>query len=202
MKVLRVTRECGAATVHVARDVSGYAQRRLRRLTEAARAQLVATEWARRAVVSDLISSVATAYFDLRTLDQQLAISQRTLASRQESLRLIQTLVNGGGAPLSDQRQAEQLVESAAAAIPNLEREMAFGNGEVQLLAAWVPVHLVGKPVRDLAIPGEIRVALIVRMGKGVVPVSGTALEEDDQVYVVIHQSAVEKFQKMMGWKS
>ena len=44
---------------------------------------------------------------------------------------------------------------------------MAFGNGEVQLMAAWVPVHLVGKPVKDLAIPGEIRVALIVRMGKG-----------------------------------
>ena len=85
---------------------------------------------------------------------------------------------------------------------PHLEREMAFGNGEVQLMAAWVPVHLIGKPVRDLTIPGEIRVALIVRMGKGVVPVSGTALEEDDQVYVVIRQSAVEKFQKMMGWKS
>ncbi len=85
---------------------------------------------------------------------------------------------------------------------PSLEREMAFGNGEVQLLAAWVPVHLVGKPVKDLAIPGEIRVALIVRMGQGIVPVSGTALENDDQVYVVIHQSAVEKFQKMMGWKS
>ena len=85
---------------------------------------------------------------------------------------------------------------------PNLEREMAFGNGEVQLLAAWVPVHLVGKPVKDLAIPGEIRVALIVRMGKGLVPVSGTALESDDQVFVVIHQSAVEKFQKMMGWTS
>jgi len=85
---------------------------------------------------------------------------------------------------------------------PTLEREMAFGNGEVQLLAAWAPAHLVGKPVRDLAIPGEIRVALIVRMGKGIVPVSGTALEQDDQVFVVIHQSAVEKFQKMMGWKS
>jgi trk system potassium uptake protein TrkA len=85
---------------------------------------------------------------------------------------------------------------------PHLEREMAFGNGEVQLLAAWVPVHLVGKPVRDLAIPGEIRVALLVRMGKGIVPVSGTALEKDDQVFVVIHQTAVEKFQRMMGWKS
>jgi len=85
---------------------------------------------------------------------------------------------------------------------PNLEREMAFGNGEVQLMAAWVPVHLVGKPVRDLAVPGEIRIVLIVRMGRGMLPVSGTEFEEDDQVYVAIHQSAVEKFQKMMGWKS
>ena len=85
---------------------------------------------------------------------------------------------------------------------PHLEREMAFGNGEVQLLAAWVPAHLIGKPVRDLAIPGEIRVALLVRMGKGIVPVSGTPLEKDDQLFVVIHQTAVEKFQKMMGWKS
>ena len=85
---------------------------------------------------------------------------------------------------------------------PNLEREMAFGNGEVQLMAAWVPVHLVGKPVRDLAVPGEIRIVLIVRMGRGMLPVSGTEFEEDDQVYVAIHQTAVEKFQKMMGWKS
>ena len=84
----------------------------------------------------------------------------------------------------------------------NIEREQSYGNGEVEMIAAFVPLHLVGKPVNDLRILGEIRVGLIVRMGKGVVPVSGTALEEDDQVYVVIHQSAVEKFQKMMGWKS
>jgi Trk K+ transport system NAD-binding subunit len=85
---------------------------------------------------------------------------------------------------------------------PTIEREMSFGNGEVQLIAAWVPQHLVGKPVRDLAVPGEVRVALIVRMGKGLVPVSGTPLEEDDQVYLVVHRSAVERFEKMMGWKS
>jgi trk system potassium uptake protein TrkA len=85
---------------------------------------------------------------------------------------------------------------------PSLEREMAFGNGEVQLMAAWIPQHLVGKPIRDLAVPGEIRVVLIVRMGKGVLPVSGTEFEPDDQVYVAIHQTAVEKFQKMMGWKT
>ena len=85
---------------------------------------------------------------------------------------------------------------------PQLEREVAFGNGEVQLMEAWVPVHLIGKPINDLDAPGEIRVALIVRMGKSFIPVSGTQFEEDDQVHVLVHQTAVEKFQKMMGWKT
>jgi trk system potassium uptake protein len=83
----------------------------------------------------------------------------------------------------------------------DLEREQQFGNGEVQLLAAWVPGHLVGKPVNDLRIPGEIRVALIVRMGRGLLPVSGTTFEKDDQVHVLVLNSAVDRFQKMMGWK-
>jgi trk system potassium uptake protein TrkA len=83
-----------------------------------------------------------------------------------------------------------------------LEREISFGNGEVQLMSAWAPPHLVGKPITDLRIPGEIRVALIVRKGRGLIPVSGTVIEEEDQVHVVVHQSAVEKFQKMMGWTS
>ena len=83
-----------------------------------------------------------------------------------------------------------------------LEREVSFGNGEVQMMSAWVPPHLVGKPVIDLRVPGEIRVALIVRKGRGMIPVSGTLIEEEDQVHVVVHQSAVEKFQKMMGWKT
>jgi trk system potassium uptake protein TrkA len=84
----------------------------------------------------------------------------------------------------------------------DLEREHSLGNGEVQMLAAWVPEHLVGKPAKDLAIPGEVRVALIVRMGRGLLPVSGTTFEKDDQVHVLVHESAVDKFQKMMGWKS
>jgi trk system potassium uptake protein TrkA len=84
----------------------------------------------------------------------------------------------------------------------NLERELAFGNGEVQMMAAWVPPHMVGKPVTDLRVPGEIRVALIVRLGKALIPVSGTRLEQDDQVHVMVHQTAVDKFQKMMGWKT
>jgi trk system potassium uptake protein len=85
---------------------------------------------------------------------------------------------------------------------PHVERTQSFGNGEVQLIAAWTPQHLVGKSVHDLNVPGEIQVALIVRMGRGLIPVSGTQFEADDQIQAVVHQSSVERFQKMMGWKS
>ena len=63
-----------------------------RRQTQAARAQLLATEWGQRAVISSLVANVATAYFQLRALDNELEISQRTLGSRQQSLQLNQTL--------------------------------------------------------------------------------------------------------------
>ena len=95
-----------------------------RRATEAARANLLATEWARRAVINSLVSDVAAAYFQLRALDLQLEISRRTLASRQESLQLTQTLSNGGAGTMLDVRQAEQLVAVAAETIPDLERQI------------------------------------------------------------------------------
>jgi len=95
-----------------------------RRATEAARANLLATEWAHQAVISTLVSDVAAAYFQLRTLDLQLEISRRTLASRQDSLRLTQMLANGGAASMLDVRQAEQLVFTAAETIPDLERRI------------------------------------------------------------------------------
>jgi multidrug efflux system outer membrane protein len=95
-----------------------------RRATEAARANLLATEWAREAVKSTLVSDVATAYFQLRSLDLQLEISRRTLASRQDSLKLTQTLANGGATSMLDVRQAEQLVDTAAETIPDLERQI------------------------------------------------------------------------------
>lgn len=95
-----------------------------RRATQAARADLLATEWARRAVINSLVSDVASAYFQLRALDLQLEISQRTLASRQESLQLTRTLSDGGAGTMLDVRQAEQLVATAAENIPNLERQI------------------------------------------------------------------------------
>ena len=72
---------------------------RIRRQTEAARADLLAAEWARRAVLVTVISQVASAYFALRELDDELEIAQRTLASRQKSLRLTQLRLEQGVAP-------------------------------------------------------------------------------------------------------
>jgi multidrug efflux system outer membrane protein len=95
-----------------------------RRATESARANLLATEWAREAVISTLVSDVAAAYFQLRELDLQLEISRRTLVSRQDSLGITQMLANGGATSMLDVRQAEQLVFTAAETIPDLERRI------------------------------------------------------------------------------
>src|SRR6202041_1580510 len=88
-----------------------------RRQTEAARAQLLATEWGQRAVVSSLVANVATAYFQLRAFDNELEISKRTLASRQQSLKLTQFLESHGGASGLDVSQAQQLVYTASETI-------------------------------------------------------------------------------------
>jgi multidrug efflux system outer membrane protein len=97
---------------------------RYRRATEAARADLVASEWARREVITALIANLTGAYFQLRALDLQLEISQRTLASRQDSLRLTRLLAQGGSTSMLDVRQAEQLVFTAASEVPNLEQQI------------------------------------------------------------------------------
>ncbi len=74
--------------------------------------------------ISTLVSNVAASYFQLRALDLQLEISKRTLADRKESLKLTQTLANGGAGTMIDVRQAEQLVATAAENIPDLERRI------------------------------------------------------------------------------
>jgi len=95
---------------------------RMRKQTAAARADLVATEEERRVVMTTLISDVANAYFTLRELDFELDISQRTLTSRRESLRLISLRQQRGVATMLEVRQAEELVYDATEVIPALER--------------------------------------------------------------------------------
>jgi outer membrane protein, multidrug efflux system len=95
---------------------------RFRRATEAARAELLASEAARRFVVTTLVSDVAGAYFSLRELDLELDISRRTLATRQDSLRLVRQRAEGGVAAMIDVHQAEILVAQAATTIADAER--------------------------------------------------------------------------------
>ncbi len=95
-----------------------------RRATEAARAQMLSSEWAHRAVMTTVVMDIATEYFQLRALDLQLEVSKRTLAARQESLKLTQALNDGGAGTLLDVRQSEQLVLTAQEEIPDLERQI------------------------------------------------------------------------------
>src|SRR5215471_6824623 len=86
---------------------------KLRRATEAARANLLSSDENRKAVVTTLVADVATAYLTLRELDYELEISRNTLKTREESLALTRSRQTGGVATLLDLRQAEQLVYSA-----------------------------------------------------------------------------------------
>ena len=112
---------------------------RLRRATEAARANLLNAEENRKAVVSTLVSNVASGYFQLLELDAELAISRRTLETRVQSLQLTRHQQDHGTATLLDVRQAEQLVDSAAESITSLEQQMQQTENAIALLLGKNP---------------------------------------------------------------
>ena len=97
---------------------------RLRKQTRAARADLLSTEEARKAVLTSIVSDVAASYFNLRELDFELEVARRTLTSRQESLRIIVLRQQRGVSNMLEVRQAEQLVYDATEVIPDLERQI------------------------------------------------------------------------------
>jgi outer membrane protein, multidrug efflux system len=105
-----------------------------RRATEAARATLLANQWAQKEVMATLVANVATSYFQLRQLDLELEISKRTLSSRSDSLKLTQTLEQHGINSMLDVRQSEQLVYTAATEVPDLERQIAQQENAISIL--------------------------------------------------------------------
>jgi NodT family efflux transporter outer membrane factor (OMF) lipoprotein len=107
---------------------------RLRRATEAARANVLSSDENRKAVITTLVSDVATAYLTLRELDYALVISRRTLENREEFLQLTRSRQTGGVGTLLDLRQAEQLVYTAAESIPSLEQQMEQTENHLHLL--------------------------------------------------------------------
>jgi multidrug efflux system outer membrane protein len=110
-----------------------------RRQTESARAQMFAQTWAQRAVRMTLVAQVASAYIQLRALDRQLAITKQTVEIRQQSVDLTRRLADGGSAPLSDLRQAEELEYQATAQVPQLEQQIQQQENALRLLLGENP---------------------------------------------------------------
>jgi multidrug efflux system outer membrane protein len=141
---------------------------RYRKATEAARANLAATEWGQKAVIGTLVANIATSYFQLREFDLELEIAKRTLAVRKESLDLTQTLEKGGSISLIDVHQAEKLVEQAARTIPDLERRITQQENLISILLGTNPgpiargLKLVDQPLPP-AIPEGLPSALLER---------------------------------------
>jgi len=132
-----------------------------RRATESARASLLASEWAQKAVIWSLVSNVASAYFQLLELDTEMEISRRTLASRKDSLRLVEIREQGGTTSMLDVRQSEQLVYTAAASIPNLERLIEQQENLISILLGDNPEPITrGKPLVENHFPPTVPAGL------------------------------------------
>ena len=110
-----------------------------RRASEAARAEFLAAEWNHRAVITTLVSEVASGYYQLQELDLELQISQRTLGSREESLDLTRLQERQGAVSILDVRQAEQLVYNARQAIIDVERRREQQENLLSLLLGRNP---------------------------------------------------------------
>ena len=127
---------------------------RLRRGTEAARADLLAVEENRRTVILTLVSSVATAYVNLLDLDRQLEISRNTLRARAESLRIFELRFKGGTISELELQQVRSEYEVALAAIPSFEKQIAQQENNLSVLLGRNPGPLArGGTLEKLALP-------------------------------------------------
>ncbi len=127
---------------------------KFRRATEAARAEVLATEEARRTVVLTLASAVATAYVDIRVLDKQLDITRRTASSRRDTLDLFQLRFQNGIISEVDLSQAESEYEEALARIPDIERAIGQTENALSVLLGRNPGPIPrGLTIDELVLP-------------------------------------------------
>ena len=112
---------------------------RIRRLTESARAQYLASEEARRDVMISLLAQVAQGYFQLLELDRQIAIAEDATNSFGQSYHLFNEELQGGVASKLETSAAEALLGSAAAAIPDLRRQIALAENQLSVLLGENP---------------------------------------------------------------
>lgn len=134
---------------------------KFRRATEAARAELIATEYAARTVQISLISEVVSTYFSLLDFHQRLIIAQRTLESREETLRIISKRFENGIVTELDLNQAQIQKEIAASAIPLNERLIALTENALSTLLGTYPREIpIGNELYSQVLPPDIPVGL------------------------------------------
>ncbi len=130
---------------------------KLRRATEASRAQLLATEDARQTVILTLVSDVASDYFALLQLDLQLQITRETVKTQEDSVKLTNLRVEHGVATKLDVLQAQQVLDSANAQIPDLERRIAQEENAISILLGNYPQAVPrGQPLVEQPLPPEV----------------------------------------------
>jgi multidrug efflux system outer membrane protein len=130
---------------------------RIRRSSEAARAQLFATEAFRRGVVLSLVAGVAQAYFELRELDLELEIANATVTTFQETYDIFDRQFRGGVASKLDPLRAEAALAQAAASIPDLERRIVAKENEIAVLTGRPPGEVArGAALVEQWLPPEV----------------------------------------------
>jgi multidrug efflux system outer membrane protein len=130
---------------------------KLRRATEASRAQLLATEDARQTVILTLVSDVASDYFALLELDLQLQITRETVNTQQDSVKLNNLRVQHGVATKLDVLQAQQVLDTANAQIPDLERQIAQEENAISILLGNYPQAVPrGRPLVEQPLPPDV----------------------------------------------
>jgi len=134
---------------------------RLRRLSESARAQYLATEEAQRGVITTLVGDVTETYLALRALDLELEIARRTRDVGRAGLRLTEARRERGAASGVDVRQAEQLLYTATGQLAALERDIAQTENALSLLLGQIPSDVPrGLPLPALQAPPSVPAGL------------------------------------------
>ena len=141
---------------------------KFRRATEAAQAELMEQEWARRTVLLTLVSDIAQAYFELQELDLELEIAKLTHRTREESVELIRLRKLMGQSSTLDVRRAEQEVSRAEAVIPDLERQIGQKENQLSILVGKNPDSVIrdsnlGKQTFPPEIPAGLPSTLLTR---------------------------------------
>jgi outer membrane protein, multidrug efflux system len=141
---------------------------RIRRSTEAARAEYLSQEAVQQGVIQSLVTGVASSYFQLLELDQELKVAKQSLASRQDSLRLVEARLTGGLSNQLEVDQARSLVATAAATIADVERRLEQAENFLNTLLGRNPgpvdrTQLLGDQKLAPEVPAGLPSALLER---------------------------------------